>query len=112
MSNEKFTKGPWFADLRGGCCAVYPEIRKGDTNGCMFEDDRNIYYSTKDNHYNGRHWDMSEEAQANAHLIAAAPEMYELLNAWVDSYECVSGDYQSSIVDETIELLAKARGES
>ena len=32
MSEVKFTKGPWVADIRGGCCAVYPIDKSGDTS--------------------------------------------------------------------------------
>ena len=77
----KFTKGNWIADLRGGCCAVYPEKYKGETNGCHSYDKRNIFYSDKDAKYNNEkgYWDMSEEAQANAVLISAAPDLLEAL---------------------------------
>ena len=43
---------------------------------------------------------------ANAHLIASAPDMYELLQDILTNYQC--GD----IIDRQIEeVLAKARGE-
>lgn len=38
----KHTKGKWIADIRTGCCAVYPEDRKDDTNGLSSDDSRNI----------------------------------------------------------------------
>ena len=55
------TKGIWIADIRTGCCAVYPESRKSDTNGLSRNDDRNIFYSNKDSFFNGEYWEMSEE---------------------------------------------------
>lgn len=78
----KFTKGNWKADLRGGCCAVYPENLSNETNGCHSYDKRNIFYSDKDAKYNDEKgcWYMSEEAQANAVLISAAPDMLTALN--------------------------------
>ena len=77
----KFTKGNWKADLRGGCCAVYPENLINETNGCHSYDKRNIFYSDKDAKYNNEkcYWEMSEEAQANAVLISAAPDLLEAL---------------------------------
>lgn len=49
----------------------------------------------------------SQEIIANAHLIAAAPDMYEMLNDILCNYEV------DEEVDKRIEkVLAKARGES
>ena len=85
----KFTKGNWKADLRGGCCAVYPENLSNETNGCHSYDKRNIFYSDKDAKYNDEKgcWDMSEEAQANAVLISAAPDMYFALENLLSELE-------------------------
>lgn len=46
------------------------------------------------------------ERKANAHLIAAAPEMYNLLQDVMNSKCCTS-----EFSDQISELLAKARGE-
>ena len=48
-----------------------------------------------------------EESKANAHLIAAAPEMYSMLNSIAISMECEHG----VDTDAIFELLAKARGD-
>lgn len=112
MSNEKFTKGPLVADLRGGCCAVYPVDRSEDTNGCHFDDNRNIYYSSKDSSFSGNYFGMCEVAQADAHLIAAAQEMYSTLRtiglviSGQTEFNC---DELNPLAIEA--LLAKARGE-
>ena len=105
MSEEKFTKWPWVADLRGGCCAVYPESNIDDTNGCHFDDERNIYYSSKGAKFNGNYWDMCEEARANAHLIAAAPELYNELKDIAENLL----EHDNRV--EVEKILAKARGE-
>ena len=51
-------------------------------------------------------------ANANAHLIAAAPEMLEALEKWaqfmIDNYRVD----EISWYNETLEAIAKARGES
>ena len=65
----KHTKEPWEADLRSGCCAIYPADRRDDTNGCSSCDERNIAFSRKNSHtvmLDGCiSWDMDEEMQAN-----------------------------------------------
>ena len=130
MSEAKFTKGVWIADIRGGCCAVYEKSRESDTQGCHFDDDRNIYYSSHGASYNGHHWIMSPESIANAHLIAAAPEMYEMLeSASKELYQLINeiNKHRMTQVNSGTEtppdlhdmetchligvLLAKARGE-
>ena len=54
-----------------------------------------------------------EESKANAHLIAAAPDMYKLLSRlWelnCPQEYCTEDEYQALI--EIEDLLAKARGE-
>ncbi|MEM8325285.1 hypothetical protein Q4S25_18655 [Morganella morganii] len=82
----KGTPGPWVADIRCGCCAVYQKNRANDAAGCHRDDDRNIVYSSKGARYDEKlgHWVMDEEAQANFTLIAAAPD---LLNALINLIE-------------------------
>ncbi len=92
MSKAKFTKGKWI--VKGRSMAMGSNYR-GD-------------FSVKSDRFSGN---ISDASNANASLIAAAPDMYEMLQRWVDSVESVSDDYQLGILDETIELLAKARGE-
>lgn len=112
MTDTKFTKGPWLADTRGGCCAVYEASRADDTNGCHSDDDRNIYYSNRDAKYNGLHWEMSEEATANAHLIAAAPEMFGVIKELISELDYENNsEYEYKLVKKAKEILIKARGE-
>lgn len=56
--------------------------------------------------------DMKSESvsDANAHLIAAAPELYEALDELV-SYMELNGVFISSL-DSAVSALAKARGET
>lgn len=106
MDNMEFkgTSGKWFADIRTGCCAVYPEDRKDDTNGLSSDDSRNIFFSNKDSNYNGIHWEQSEEQRANALLISKAPDMLELLEDLVNDFET---DYviNGEIVDNPSKFL-------
>tara|TARA_R110000782_G_C14819187_1_gene413735 strand:+ start:11359 stop:11631 length:273 start_codon:yes stop_codon:yes gene_type:complete len=89
MSETNFTKGEWVAyinkvNLNHGYAAVECE-------------DRRIY---------GQKVYKSNEIEetANAHLIAAAPEMYAML----ESFLCLEGLIKT---DKIQALLTKARGE-
>lgn len=91
MSIDKFTPGPWSAPdkgkLRGAVVAKDGEMVCDPSGAGRYED----------------------EMDANARLIAAAPEMYELL-AMLDNYYAVMGE--SNSVTKTIsQVLKKARGE-
>lgn len=96
MSETKFTPGPWVL-IEGQFNSeveVTTDSRQENSKGKICGMD--IYFD-------GSH---GVEQPANAHLIAAAPEMYEMLRDILKNYEC------GSFVDEQMELvLAKARGE-
>lgn len=88
MSKAKFTKGEW---------SVYGDWaikRKGTTE---------ILASFEERGFN------NQEGFANAHLIAAAPEMYDLLER-LTSYDNCKKDI-IHLLGEADNLLAKARGE-
>lgn len=88
MSNTKFTKGPWQFTPAG------PADSKGYGVCAMWGEPG------------------SAEYLGNAHLIAAAPEMYEMLYV-ITKYSKANGDYLLPVCIEELEmLLAKARGES
>lgn len=53
---------------------------------------------------------MSEEDAANAHLIAAAPEMYEALRELCDECDHMRDDFMRSLVRHARAALAKAEG--
>lgn len=79
MKEFKGTPGPWVADIRGGCAAVYPSCRADDTPGCHYDDDRNIAFSSKGAKYNGMHWEIDGSFEHDFNLMAAAPELLEAL---------------------------------
>lgn len=79
MSEFKGTPGPWVADIRGGCAAIYPERLASDTNGCHRGDSRNIAYSDKGAHFNGRHWEIDPAVAHDFMVMAAAPELLKAL---------------------------------
>ena len=88
MSKEKFTQLPWrIEEFRD-----FISIMAGYSEICYIDGDLNC-----------------DNVQANARLIAAAPEMYELL-ALLDNYYAVKGE--SNRVTKTIsQVLKKVRGE-
>ena len=111
MKNLKHTPGPWVADLRSGCCAVYPKSREEDTAGCHIDDPRNVHFSSKGSVYDRAtgFWSMDEEAQENARLIAAAPEMLESM---IKAYRELIGvsrlqDWHSDSFREVIEEMER-----
>jgi len=101
--SEKWTKGPWHFEADQEDDVVYvchPGTNSPDTTVCMFEVD-------------------GHEVIANAHLIAAAPDMYEMLMHIKDKIlypmSHMGGDiamFGESFGIATNELLKKARGES
>jgi len=86
MSNTKFTKGDWRVDYYTSIDQTI-RVNKGNIIIC--------------------HNNASTEWEANAHLIAAAPEMYDLLSTIENDNEQVP-EWLWNKIQET---LAKARGE-
>ncbi len=89
MNKAKFTSGEWFADK--------PDSSNGwwdvnsDANGEVA-----VCYD-------------AETAKFDAHLIAAAPKMYEMLDEIYTS-ACMTGE-TSETLEDIKQLLAQARGE-
>ena len=91
MSEDKFTPGPWSAPaegkLRGAVVAKDGEMVCDPSGAGRYED----------------------EAEANARLIACAPEMYYILDI-IDTYHAIKG--VNNRWERTIsKLLKKVRGE-
>jgi hypothetical protein len=90
-----FTKGPWAVGLPdaiyGGKHEQLLAISTGEAYGSYFGDDTD---------------DVEAMRKANAHLIAAAPELYDALEAWVDPSQQNLG----KLLEQTREALDKARG--
>lgn len=88
MSEANFTKGPWIFVQEDGC----RKLKSTNGLGAMMCDEE--YYPWVPN--NVSDW----------YLIAAAPEMYEMLDKLSDM------DENQMMKKEINELLAKARGEA
>ena len=89
--DTKFTKGEWFA-----CCGSY-EV-------AVLNDEKFIETLITDTGPPTTPCDV--ESQANQKLIAAAPDMYSLLNDILNNYET-----DTHIDNQINVVLAKARGE-
>ena len=132
MSNEtKFTKGEWVADIRVGCCAVYPKDSRDEWEQGLHNDDDNIYYKGYTNvATNPELAFRSKEKIANAYLIKTAPKLYEMLEGVMSELQYlideVNEQRASKITSQTENepdyhdqqtlheiqgLLAEARGE-
>ncbi|CAM0106266.1 hypothetical protein MYOV065v1_p0027 [Vibrio phage PS15B.2] len=96
MSESKFTKGEWSLNATD----FYGEF---DLTTQERIEDSKVAILTIDTSYSGY---IGDEQKANAHLIAAAPEMYELIKEFLDY-----ADPCHPISDMANKLLAKARGE-
>lgn len=99
MSKAKFTKGKWV-------------VSSVTVNGERVENSWSVSVNgfLLANVRSGATFCVVDEIQkANAHLIAAAPEMYEMLEKIHDSM-AGNGEYGEFCFDVK-ELLAKARGE-
>jgi hypothetical protein len=87
------TPGPWQIE----------DCTPGESTGLRFE------VGTKDSVI-ARTTDGWKEARANARLIAAAPEMYEVLSELLDTLEMSKGYGFDEEYEKAREVLAKVEG--
>jgi len=87
------TPGPWQIE----------DCTPGESTGLRFE------VGTKDSVI-ARTTDGWKEARANARLIAAAPEMYEVLSELLDTLEMSKGYGFDEEYEKLREVLAKVEG--
>jgi len=90
MSSTKFTPGPWFMAVESGTFVYALGPNKTNSFWC-------------DVQFAGKERITKEEANANANLIAAAPNMYEALRCLRDGEGLPPG----TTIDD---VLAEARG--
>ena len=98
MTNEtKHTPGPWCLDGFNTSSVIKCVTHKGHHDAKHLSGD---YVNIA--RCDGENW------KANAHLIAAAPELYEVLSEAMER----GGLIQMCLYDKARAALAKARGES
>lgn len=109
MSNEtKWTKGPWAQTDHGvGELVVFDIEEEGAI--CIFSDEGGSYAF-------GKRTSETEEAKANANLIAAAPEGYEsnveLVDALLNALQGKPVKCCDEVIERALAYQRKARGES
>lgn len=117
MEGFKGTPGPWVADIRGGCAAIYPLCRTDDTPGCHHDDDRNIAFSSKNAKYNGMHWEIDDSVERDFNLMAASPDLLSALQQLLEIYDDNSGKVWTTsskrrALDNARAAVNKALGET
>lgn len=97
MTERKWTPGPWFAVRNNAYWEINPARKYGDDD---------IPY-TVGNVCASDPSDTKGRQEPNAHLIAAAPDLYDALEAARDVLEALNIDTAAANA-----ALAKARGET
>lgn len=100
-ADSKHTPGPWKIHKRSWPMTITGNIHQ------ITNDDRMpaAFIPAWDNPNEGEE-DGTEEALANARLVAAAPEMFDLLKRISQSYP----GYIPDFVEGIVKLIAKAEG--
>ena len=105
MSTEtKFTKGPWECGPARNYTGYYIAPRHRLPTLAAVKDESITVFN------------FPGQTQANAHLIAAAPELYEVLEAAQEELRLIRMKDTDAVYDPTLKVrmsaaLAKARGE-
>lgn len=116
MSEQAHTPGPWEADVRTGCCAVYP-VGVHEGPGLSYERDYMIYYQMGRGlrTMNGTGYpELTDRQAANARLIAAAPDLLAALDRLVDWCDQPADETApvTDLLTEAHAAIAKAKGEN
>jgi hypothetical protein len=96
---DKHTPGPWLADF-------------GETTSVRLSDGSRV---ATVNHLRPHSRVAASEAAANARVIAASPEMWDLVVAGVDNLDFTTGDEELTAEEvawrrKAVALIAKVRG--
>ena len=102
MSNAKFTKGPWCIDGDDFDRECYRTI-SGKGHGALAD----VVWQMEDDKNTG---DRSLSCEANAHLISAAPELYDAIEGLLACISETRGESSYGAVQDALKALAKARG--
>lgn len=99
MSNTKFTPGPWVRRYHANGVNYVSKLTDSEDDAAIASIGSMVFPDGCDT--------------ANAHLIAAAPEMYQALELCINAMP-IAGDSekQDKARIAAIDALAKARGES
>ena len=112
MSETKFTRGPWEQEFHTNGCVFITSPHAAASRGDVCD----LYHLIPQAHGDAKIV-TKENARANAHLIAASPDLYEALSTARDIVEkwCHYQGNTKALFDEFLNpidaALAKARGE-
>jgi hypothetical protein len=104
MIEPKWTPGPWRCD--DGACIWAPDARANIAAVSELRATTTVQFTPAEIRSADRN-----EIYANARLIAAAPELYEVLADFVKSYDEPGTINVNSFIPAMRAALAKARGE-
>ena len=111
MNNKNWTPGPWRVSSES------PRIIKKDYRS--IGSDAGFLIASTMGHDNSGFYASEQEADANAHLITAAPDLYEALaesladyDNWVSDEDNYPNEHFVAWSDKARAALAKARGEA
>lgn len=113
MSAKNWTQGPWKIEPREAYAdgSVYPATIVREENDQLVTPIETDYAARLAVSDPESHWATSLRRIANAHLITAAPELYEALDGLVHVFRD-SGMYDEEVFEDALAALAKARGET
>ena len=107
MTETKFTPGPWVVENpvgeEVGLTIVQDGLKPGEWTF--------LALVAKHDGDDGRRI-SSREQRANAHLIAAAPDLYEMLSDCISSMQAIGVKGLDQEIKNGLTALAKARGEA
>jgi hypothetical protein len=102
MNDTKFTPGPWAAiEIEEGLFHIHSP--KGERHNP-------VPVAVIDHHRDGHEATRTVTTPANAHLIAAAPDMYEALKVMVERFSYIEGTQHGHILESARAAIAKAEG--
>lgn len=117
MSQAKFTKGPWKVEHMGGASTVLVPVRPRYNNTATpsygYRDGGPFCVATLFQEDGGHiRRDFVTFSHDDAHLIAAAPELYEALKALIKECDMCGHPDEPESVEIARAALAKVRGEA
>jgi hypothetical protein len=99
MKNNKHTAGPWLRSVAFGVYEIVPRNISNINVICKW-------------HHTDVSRENQSEVEANARLIAAAPEMLEALEAYTKYIQHEADSNLDEVENKMLAAIAKARGES
>lgn len=97
--NAKHTPGPWYFSLS-----------RSSTSFIVRDQDRRMVCDMSWHHSSREHYALRVESEANARLIAAAPELLEAVQELAVGLIYIHGDKANGVLKRAMAAIAKATG--